>query len=160
MKAPIYTEARLQSSGFRQFVDCTRIDGTATYHMWLNADGTPENTQVHKNRNTPGASFAQRHFNLSLLRGEGKAVAAHMLAAVTPEALAILAQGREADERAQQAERKASALRHRAAMAGPDLMLALAEMVRTEMFLSDHPQRQAAYDTGRALLARIESGAA
>ena len=38
--------------------------------------------------------------------------------------------------------------------AAPDLLDALISTVRAEMFLPDHPQRQQAYDTARAAIAK------
>ncbi|GAA0531332.1 hypothetical protein [Pigmentiphaga daeguensis] len=38
--------------------------------------------------------------------------------------------------------------------AAPELLEALRDVVRAEMFLPDHPQRQAAYATARAAIAK------
>ena len=44
--------------------------------------------------------------------------------------------------------------------AAPRLIEALRAVVATEMFLPDHPQRQAAYRNARAAIAKAEGGAA
>ena len=42
----------------------------------------------------------------------------------------------------------------------PDLIEALRAVVATEIYLPDHPQRQAAYRNARAAIAKAEGGAA
>ena len=44
--------------------------------------------------------------------------------------------------------------------AAPDLIEALRAVVATEIYLPDHPQRQAAYRNARAAIAKAEGGAA
>ena len=44
--------------------------------------------------------------------------------------------------------------------AAPDLIEALRAAVATELFLPDHPQRQAAYKNARAAIAKAEGSAA